>query len=128
MTTVRIPTPTCVRLVVGAFPEIDDRAAAAQVRGTVDLDVTVLGLHEIRTEDMGERDRVVNRRPVEPVRLRVETVVELPELGDETARAPCLAQPVGVRLGQERLVGDVESDLDVDPAEKTAPRLGSAQM
>jgi uncharacterized protein YndB with AHSA1/START domain len=47
----------------------DDRPAAAELRFAVDRDVPADGLDELGAEDVRERERVVDRRAVEPVRL-----------------------------------------------------------
>ena len=52
----------------------------------------------------------MNRRAGEAVRLRVEPVEEVVELGDHPAGPAGRAEPLGICLRQQRLVRDVEAD------------------
>src|SRR6476659_893857 len=60
-----------VRCVVGAAPEVDHRAPPAELGLELDLDVAMLRLDETRADDVGDRDRIVDRRAVPAVRLAV---------------------------------------------------------
>ena len=105
---------------------VDDGAAVAELRLRLDLDVAVERLDERRVDDVRDGHRIVDRRAVEAVALPVELEEEVRELGDEAAGAAGVAQPLGVRRREERLVRDVEPDhRDRDPArEHQRRRLG----
>ena len=112
--------------VVAAAP-VDVRSASALLPAAVDLDVRRLRLDERRVDHVRDGDRVVERRAVQVgVGAAVPAAVEVEQLGRDLADAAHVAQRLGVGVGHECLVGDVEADhRHVDPALEDAPgRLG----
>ena len=62
-----MPTPTSAFGVLpGPVPQVDDGAAAAELRLAVDVDVAVQRLHDPGPEHLRDRDRVVDRRALGP--------------------------------------------------------------
>ena len=76
---------------VGAQPEVDDRPAAAELGPELHLDVAEPRRDEAGTDQVGDGDRVVDRRAVPAVRLAVVDGEELDEVGDEVPIRPVAA-------------------------------------
>src|SRR4051794_22736556 len=72
-----------VRLSAGAAPQVDDGAAAAELRLGLDLDVEARGLEQVGPDHLRHRYRVVDRRPALVVDAIVERAVEVEQLGDD---------------------------------------------
>ena len=74
--------------------QVDDRAAAAELRLELDLDVALDRRHEPGPDHVRDGDGVVDRRAVPAVRLAVVDGEEVDEVGDEGADRPAAAQPL----------------------------------
>ena len=92
------------------MPAVDHSPAVAELRRGLDLDVALDSRHESRIDHLRHCERVVNRRAVEAVAVLMEALEEVRELGNRAARLAGVAQAVGVRACEERLVRDVEPD------------------
>ena len=103
---------------------VDVRPAPALLPAAVDVDVRRLRLDERRVDHVRDRDRVVQRRPVEiGIRGSVPAAVEVEQLRRRLPHPPRVAELVGVRIGDEGLMGDVEPDhRRLDPALEDAAR------
>ena len=76
-----------VRVVAGAVPEVDDRAAAAELRLAVHVHVAVERLHDPGPQHLRDGDCVVDGAP-SVLRLPVVLDEEVVQLGDERAAVP----------------------------------------
>ena len=113
---VEIDADVGVRGPARAEPQVDDGSAATEVGGELHLDVAELRLDQPRTEDVRDRDRVVDGRSVPAVRLTVVDGEEVDELGDEDADRPGVAQAllhVGPRHGPVRHVEPDHRDVEL---------------
>ena len=93
-------TPTCAfGGSLRAPPEVDDRAAATELRVELDLDVAVDRRHEPGSDHVRDRDGIVDRRAVPAVRLAVVDGEEVDEVGDERPDRARGAQPLLTSAG-----------------------------